>query len=107
MGDDDGVGAGSSGEGSSVTHVLFDIADDGTFRDGLEGEDVADGDLGLSAAEYVLAGVEAFGGHEELGSEFVFVGVSEDDSGEGSASSGVVEDLLDDSLDVSFSFDEV
>lgn len=107
VGDDDGVGAGSSGEGTSISHVLLDIADDGSFRDGLEGEDVSDGDLGFLAAEHVLAGVETFGGDEVFGSELVSVGVSEDDSGKGGSSSGVVEDLLDYSLDVAFSLEVV
>jgi hypothetical protein len=54
-----------------------------------------------------LTGVGSFGCEEVFGVFLVFVGVSEVDLDEGGSSSGVVEDSLDDSSDVSLSLREV
>lgn len=42
--DDDGGGAGSSGEGAAVTLLGLDVSDDGTLRHLVDGENVANGE---------------------------------------------------------------
>ena len=93
MSDYDSVGSSGSGEGTSVTDLLFDVADQGSFRDLVDWEDVSDGQLGynitslsllynritLGSAIHVLAGVHSFGGDEVVGVLFIFVRVSEGD----------------------------
>jgi len=57
VGDDDGVGARATGEDATVSRAVLDVADDGTLGDLVEGQHVADGDLGLGAAVDELARV--------------------------------------------------
>ena len=57
--------------------------------------------LTFGAAVDELAGVHALDSDEKLSVLLEFVLVSEHDLGEGSASAGVVHDVLDDTLDVS------
>jgi hypothetical protein len=94
VGDDDAVVAGGLGEGTTVTNLGFDVADDATFGDGAELEDVADGEGSLGTAEDGLAGEHAFGGDEEFLDALELVGVAELDLSEGSTAAGVVGDLL-------------
>jgi hypothetical protein len=83
--DDGSVVAGSTGERTTVTDLLLDVADDGSLRELAEGEDVADSEGGLLAAEDEGTGGEALGSDEGLGAHLVAVGVTEDDAGKGSA----------------------
>lgn len=41
MTDDDGGAAGSSGERASISGLAFAVGDDGTFGEGVDGEDIA------------------------------------------------------------------
>jgi hypothetical protein len=50
--DDGNVVAGGAAERATVTVLVFDVGEDGTFGDGVEREDVADGERG------VLSGVD-------------------------------------------------
>lgn len=101
--DDEGVGSGSSGELTVVTGVLLNVADDGSFGDTVDGKHVSDGELGLDSAVDVLTGVHTLSSEEELGVHAVFMGVSELDLGQRSSSTGVMDDLSDNTLDVSTS----
>lgn len=107
MADNDGVVAGGASEDATVADVVLDVADDGTFGDGSEGEDVSDHEVGLLAAVDELPGVHALGGDEELLLVLVAEGVAEGDAGEGSAAAGVVDDLGDDALEVAIALAEV
>lgn len=107
MSNNGSVVSGCSGKCATVTGPLLDVADDGSFGEGRDGEDVSDGEGGLLAAVDELTGVLALGGDEGLGLELVSVGVAEDDSGERSATAAVVDDILDDSSDVSVSLSEI
>ena len=84
MANDGRVVAGSTGERTAVADLLLDVADDRTLRKLADGDDVADRELGFFAAVDESAGVEALGGDEGLLAELVAVGVTEDDTGEGS-----------------------
>ena len=83
--DDGSVVSRGSGEGSSVSGLLLDVADDGSFREGGEREDVSDGEGSFLSTVDERSGGESFGGDEELRLHLVSVRVTEDDSGEGSS----------------------
>lgn len=87
--DDGGVVARGTGEGSAVTGLLLDVADDGTLGALGDGEDVADVEGGLLAAVDERAGRDALGGDERLLAELVAVRVTEDDGGERGAATKV------------------
>lgn len=82
--DDGGVVTRGTGNGSTVTDALLDVADDGSLRARAKGEDVADAEGGLLAAVDEGAGGHALGRDEGLLAELVAVRVTEDDLGEGS-----------------------
>jgi hypothetical protein len=50
--DDGNVVARGTAERTTVTRLVLDVGEDGTFGDGVEGQDVADGESG------VLSGVD-------------------------------------------------
>lgn len=79
--DDGDVVARGAAQGATVTDLLLDVGDDGTFGHGGEGEDVSDGQGGVLAGVDELAGVHALVGNEGLLDLLEFVGVTEDDAG--------------------------
>lgn len=83
--DDGGVVAGCTRECATVPDFLLNVADNGTFWQLADREDVANGELGLFAAVDEGAGMQTFGGDECLRAAFVSVRVAEDDAGEGCA----------------------
>jgi len=99
--DDGSVVTRSSGERTSVPGLLLDVADDGTLGALSDGEDVADVQGGLLSAVDERTGRETLGGDESLLSDLVSVRVSEDNGGQGGTSTSVVDDVLDNSPDVS------
>lgn len=105
--DDGDVVAGGTAERTTVTNLLLDVGDDGTLGDGRQREDVADGESGVLAGVDELAGVHALVGDEGLGVQLVAVRVAELDAGERSTTTGVVDDLLHDTADVSMALREV
>ena len=98
---DDGGGAGASCELALVVEFAFDVAHDCAVWDLRERQHIADGEGRLLAHIDVLAGVHAFSGDEELSAVLIVVGVTEDDLGERSPAAWVVDDLLDDTTEVS------
>lgn len=105
--DDGGVVTRGSGQRSSVSNLLLDVADDGTFGAGRDRQDVTDVEGGLLSAVNERSGGKTFGGDEGLGSLLVSVRVSEENGSQGSTSTGVVDDVLDDTSDVTVSLGEV
>ena len=79
--DDDSVVTGSSGEDTAISDVVLDVADDGSFRDGSDREDVADHECSFLTAVDELASVHALGGNEELLLLHVAERVAESDAG--------------------------
>jgi len=96
VGDDDAVVTTGASEGTTVTELGLDVADDAAFGDVAQGEDVADGELGLGSAIDGLAGEHALGGDEELLDAFVLVRVAEFNAGKGGTTAGIVLDVADD-----------
>lgn len=102
--DDGGISAGRAREGSLVAGLSFDVADGCSFGDFADGEDVSNGDGGLFAAEDVLTSVGSLSGEEVLVLISVFVWIAELNLGEGSATSGIVDNALDDAPNVAVPF---
>ena len=101
--DDDGSGSRSSGELSSVSEVSLEVAHDGSFGESVERKDVSYAEISFGSSIDELAGVHALNGDEVLSSSLVSERVSEADDGKRSASSRLVNDLLDDASEVSLS----
>lgn len=90
MSNNGGVVPGSAGEGTSVTDLLLDVADDGTFGALGDWEDITDAEGGLFATVDKGAGVETLGSDESFFAEFVAVGITENDSGERSTTVRII-----------------
>jgi len=100
VGDDGGVVTGSTSEHTTVSSLTLKVADDGTFRHLGDGKDVTDGKLGFVSAVDELSGVHALSSNEEFLLELVLVGMTERNTSQRSTSSRVVDDLSDNTLDV-------
>ena len=81
MADDSRVVARGTGERSTVTRLLLDVADDGTLRALGDGEDVANSELSLLASVDEGTSVKTLSRDEGLLAELVTVGVAENDTG--------------------------
>jgi hypothetical protein len=104
VGDDHTVFARGSGVLATVTGLGFYVADHTTLRDAAKREDVADGQGSLLATVHGLTKEHTLGSHHELSVSLESVSISELDSGHRGASTRVVEDLLDHTVDVAVSF---
>jgi len=104
VGDDDGIGTGGTGESTTVTTLGFDVANNGSFGDRSQGQDVSASQGGLLSAVNELSGVHTFGTEEQFVVALVSVCVQELNTADRSSSTGVVHDLLDNSSDVSLLF---
>ena len=100
VGDDDGVVSGALGELSAVSPLGLNVADDGSLRNSVKRKDISDDKGGLLSSVDELSGVHALSGDEELVVLSVLVGVVELDLGEGGSTSGVMDDVLHDTTDV-------
>jgi len=101
---DGGVVARASGESATVTSLGFHGADDGTFWHRGERQDVADGECRLLTAVDELTGRHAFSSDESHLLDLVSVWVLEVNLCERSTTTGVVDDVLDNALDVAVLF---
>merc|ERR1711924_263705 len=96
--DDRAVVAGAAGHGAAVARAHLSVGDDGTLGHLADRQGVADDQLGLLAAVDELAAVGALDGGREHGVQLVGPGSMELDLGERSATAGVVDDVLHDTL---------
>jgi hypothetical protein len=80
--DNGNVVSGGTTESTTVTDLLLDVGDDGTFWDGSERKDVSDGQGSVLTGVDELAGVHALVGDEGLGVELELVWVTEDNLGQ-------------------------
>jgi hypothetical protein len=92
---------------AAVAGLALQVADDGTFGHRADGEDVADVELSLLTAVHVLSGVHALGSDEQLLVSAVVVSVAELNLAERSTTTGVVDDVVHDALDVSVTLGKV
>ena len=107
LADNSNVVTGGTAKRTTVTRLLLDVGNDGTFGNGGEGKDVADGQGGVLSGVDELASVHALVGDEGLGDLLELVGVTELDLGEGSTTTGIVDDLLHDTTGVSMTLSVV
>lgn len=101
--DNSDVVSGGSAQSATVASLLLDVGDDGTLRHGAQRQDVSDGQGSVLAGVDELTGVHALVCDESLGVELKFVGIAENDLGERCATTGVVDNLLHNTTDVSIS----
>jgi len=92
---------------TTVADLLLDVGYNGTFGDGAQWQNVADGQRSILASVDELASVHAFIGDEGLGAELVAVRVSESNLCERCATAWVVNYVLDNASDVAMSFSVV
>jgi len=104
---DDSGGAGCSGERAAISLLALDVGDDGTLRQLVDRKDVANREGSLGTAVNELAGVHSLDGDEILDSLLVAIGVPEGNLGERRTSTGIVNNVLNHSLDVTLSFSVV
>jgi len=82
--DDGGVVARSAGKCTTVTNLLLNVADNGTFGELTNGENVANSESCFLATIDESTSVETFSSDESLAAKLVAVRVAENDSGKGS-----------------------
>jgi len=105
--DDDARVARGLGDLAAVTDLHLDGTAGGTFGHLSDGKDVANVEGGLVATVDGLAGGGTLGSDERLGVLTVLVAVLEVNLHEGSTTAGVVDDVLDDTLDEAVTLGEV
>jgi len=104
---DDSGSTGASGELSLITRLVFNVTDGSTFGDLVDGKDVTGSQSSLGTSIDELTSVHSFNGKEMVVFKSVLIGVSEDDLSEGSSTTGIMDDLSDDTLNVTISFSEI
>lgn len=104
VGHNDSKGTGSTGKGATITNLGLDVADNGTFGYRTEGKNVADRKAGLLSAVNELSRVHTLGTDQELGIALVTVGIEKLDLAYGSSSTGVMDDILNDTTNVAMLF---
>jgi hypothetical protein len=92
---DGGVTSGGTGKSTTITDGLLNVADNGTLGHGSQRKNVTDVQGSLLTAVNELTGVGTLSGDEGLSAHLVSVGITELDLGEGGATTGVVDNLLD------------
>jgi len=105
--DHDGGGTRGTGKSATVSELGLNIGDNGTLWHLVDREDITDSEGGFGAAIDELAGVHAFNSNEILLVLLEFVLVSEYDLSERGATAGIMQNILDNTLDVSFTLSEV
>ncbi|CCD15217.1 unnamed protein product [Trypanosoma congolense IL3000] len=88
--DDNAVVTRRARECTTVTHLRLDVADDATLRNLSEGEDVANGERRLHAADDRLTGKHPFSRDHQLLNTAVFVRVAELHTSERGTTAGLV-----------------
>jgi len=99
VGNDGNISTRSFGDLTSVTTFLFQRTGDNTFRHGANWQTVTNRKLGFLTAMDKLTSADTFGANDGFSSLSVFVWIVEDDSGKGSTSAWIVDDVLDETLD--------
>ena len=92
---------------TTVTHMVLNVAHNGTLGDGSKRQYIANNEIGLLATIDELAGVHALGGDEQLFLMLVLEGVAEGNSSKWGAVIGIVDDLGDHTLEVAIPLAEV
>merc|ERR1719369_1766611 len=107
MGNYGGVVTAGPCELATISDLLLEIADNSSLGHVANGHHVANGDMGLLTTVHELSGVHALGSHEQLLLSLVPVWVTEVSNCKGSTTARVMDDIFDNSLDVSMPLREV
>ena len=101
--DNGDVVARSAAQSTTVTNLALNVRNDGTLRNGAQGQNVANGQSSVLSGINKLTSVHSLVGDEGLGVLLELVGVPEDNLGQRSTSAGVVDDLPHNTADVAMS----
>ena len=97
-------GTRATGKGTAVSQFGFHVADDSTFWDDIQGKNIAHRQGGLLAAVNELTRVHALGAHQEFIVFLIAIGVTELHLCYWCTPSRVVQNLLDDTTNVTVLF---
>jgi hypothetical protein len=73
--DNNGKGSRGSSKGTAVSSLGFNVANNGTFGDHVQGQDITGGKWGLLSTVNELSSVHAFGTNEEFVVSLIPVGI--------------------------------
>jgi len=90
----------SAGKRATVTGLLLDAANDGTLRHCADGEHVADRQSSLPSSVNKLASVHALSSDKEFLVLFIFVGIAEDNSGQGSTTARIMDNFTNNTANI-------
>jgi len=105
--DDNGRSTRASSELTLITGLVFNVTDGSTFGNLVDGKDVTSSQRSLGTSVDELTSVHSFNSDEVVVSESVLIRVSEDDLSKGSSTTGIMDDLSDNTLNVTISFSEI
>jgi hypothetical protein len=104
VGDNNGKGTRASGKSTTISLLGLNVADNGSLRDDLQRKNISDSQGGLLSTINELASVHTLSADEKFVVSLVTVSIQELDLGKRSSSTGVMNDLLDNSTDISLLF---
>mmetsp|Transcript_24236 Transcript_24236/g.38015 ORF Transcript_24236/g.38015 Transcript_24236/m.38015 type:complete len:302 (-) Transcript_24236:49-954(-) len=104
MGDDNSEAAGSTCKSTTVTNLGLNVAHNGTLGHLLQRKNITNGQGSLLSAVDELTSVHTLSSNHKLSVPLVTVSIQELDLGNGSSTTRVVHDVLDDTTDVSTTF---
>ena len=104
VGDNNGKGTRASGKSTTISLLGLNVADNGSLGDNLKRKNISDSQGGLLSAVNKLTSVHTLSADEKFVVSLITVSIQELDLGKGSSSTGVMDDLLDNSTDVSLLF---
>jgi len=107
VGNNDGEASRSTSKSTTITDLGLNVAHNGSLGNTAQRQAVSNNQVGLLSAVDEHTSVHTLGGKHKLGIALVFVGIQELDLGNGSTSARVVDDLLDDSTDVTMTLSVV
>ena len=105
--DDNSVITRGPSENTTVTNMVLDVADNSSFRDRSEGQDITNNKGSFLTTVHELTSVQALSSDEELILLLVPEGVAESDLGERRTTARIVDDIGDHTLKVTISLAEV
>jgi len=105
--DDCSVGSGRPGERTTIADLLLNAANDRSFGELAHGENISNIESSLLATIDEGPGMKTFSGNEGFSAEFVTVWIAEDDTSKRSATARVVDDLLDNTANVTIPFGKI
>jgi len=105
--DNGSVVTGSTGKSATIARLLFQVADNGTFGHAADGKNIADLQSSTLSTVDKLSGVHSFGGQEKFLALLEAIRILENDYRQRGTTTGVMDNFLNDTLDVSLSLGKV